>query len=98
MLRLHVGRFLGLTLMVAELGGIGCAGTSSKPQEAAPPAKNETAPPAKNETAPPAKNETAPPAKNEYVSSATCASCHEELSTKFARNPHQILETDAKKG
>src|SRR5262245_42994405 len=38
------------------------------------------------------------PAKNEYVSSATCASCHEEVATKFARNPHQILETDAKKG
>src|SRR5262245_30903222 len=40
----------------------------------------------------------APASQNGYVSSATCASCHEELATKFARNPHQILETDAKKG
>jgi len=42
--------------------------------------------------------ETPKPATNEYVSSATCGSCHEELATKFSRNPHQILETDAKKG
>jgi DmsE family decaheme c-type cytochrome len=46
----------------------------------------------------PLQEESAPQAtKNEYVSSATCASCHEEVATKFARNPHQILETDAKK-
>lgn len=37
-------------------------------------------------------------AKNEYVSSATCASCHEDQVTKFATNPHQILNMKEDKG
>jgi len=43
-------------------------------------------------TAPASKN------KNEYVTSATCAACHEELSTKFTSTPHQVLEINEKKG
>lgn len=39
-----------------------------------------------------------PAAKNEYVTSATCASCHEDLARKFTRSPHQVLETSASKG
>ena len=37
-------------------------------------------------------------AKNDYVSSATCASCHEAQTTKFATNPHQILNMKEDKG
>ena len=40
----------------------------------------------------------APASQNEYVTSATCSACHEDLSKKFARNPHQVLETNPKKG
>lgn len=37
-------------------------------------------------------------AKNDYVTSATCASCHEDQVKKFAKNPHHILESQASKG
>jgi len=46
---------------------------------------------------PSAKASVAEP-KNDYVSSATCASCHEDQTTKFATNPHQILEIREDKG
>ena len=36
--------------------------------------------------------------QNAYVTSATCGACHEDLAKKFARNPHQVLETNPKKG
>jgi DmsE family decaheme c-type cytochrome len=36
--------------------------------------------------------------RNEYVTSATCSSCHEDLLKQFARNPHQVLEIQPKKG
>ena len=39
-----------------------------------------------------------PPSGNGYVTSATCASCHEDLAKAFSRNPHQILETSSSKG
>ncbi|MEW5976126.1 MAG: DmsE family decaheme c-type cytochrome [Acidobacteriota bacterium] len=41
---------------------------------------------------------TAPPQSNEYVTSATCASCHDDLAKKFASNPHNLLETRAERG
>jgi DmsE family decaheme c-type cytochrome len=36
--------------------------------------------------------------KSDYVTSATCAACHEDLARKFTSNPHQALETNARKG
>ena len=42
-----------------------------------------------------------PPQENkpaEYVGSAMCQACHEDLHNAFEKNPHQILETDKKRG
>src|SRR5262245_3695327 len=48
----------------------------------------------------PDSNPQAPsvPSGNNYVTSATCASCHEELAKTFSKNPHQILEISGTKG
>jgi DmsE family decaheme c-type cytochrome len=37
-------------------------------------------------------------APDNYVTSATCASCHEELAKTFSKNPHQVLEISGTKG
>ena len=42
-----------------------------------------------------------PPQENkpaEYVGSATCQTCHEDQLNAFQKNPHQVLETDKKRG
>ena len=42
------------------------------------------------------------PARNnkpaEYVGSATCQTCHEDIFNAFQKNPHQVVETDKKRG
>src|SRR5215471_7528115 len=42
----------------------------------------------------------APPASNpaEYVGSQTCQMCHEDIFNAFQKNPHQLVETDKKRG
>ena len=40
----------------------------------------------------PTEEKKSEPAKSDYVTSAACASCHEDLAKKFTRNPHQVLE------
>jgi len=49
-------------------------------------------------SAKPTQQEQVGSVPNEYVTSATCSSCHEDLSRQFARNPHQVLEIQPKKG
>ena len=46
----------------------------------------------------PSPNAAPVEAKNDYVSSATCASCHEAQTMQFATNPHQILNMKEDKG
>ncbi len=60
-------------------------------------AKNTDKEPQKAVSAPPSQS-PAVSIQNDYVTSATCASCHEDLAKKFARNPHQILETHRGEG
>jgi DmsE family decaheme c-type cytochrome len=43
----------------------------------------------------------APPPDNkpaEFVGSATCQGCHEDIFNAFQKNPHQVVETDKKRG
>jgi len=43
----------------------------------------------------------APPPDNkpaEFVGSATCQTCHEDIFNAFQKNPHQMVETDKKRG
>src|ERR1022692_3822094 len=43
----------------------------------------------------------APPPQNkpaEFVGSTTCQMCHEDIFNAFQKNPHQIVETDKKRG
>ena len=44
----------------------------------------------------------APPAKDnkpaEFVGSTTCQACHEDIFNAFQKNPHQLVETDKKRG
>ena len=40
----------------------------------------------------------APAAKAETVGSATCQSCHEDVSKAFQMNPHAAVDKDAKRG
>ncbi|HVN79380.1 MAG TPA: DmsE family decaheme c-type cytochrome [Terriglobia bacterium] len=40
----------------------------------------------------PASSSEAPSTKAEYATSSACTACHDELSKKFLRNPHQALE------
>ena len=42
-----------------------------------------------------------PPPDNkpaEYVGSTTCQMCHEDIFNAFQKNPHQVVETDKKRG
>ena len=43
-----------------------------------------------------------PPAKDnkpaEFVGSTTCQACHEDIFNAFQKNPHQLVETDKKRG
>lgn len=44
---------------------------------------------------------TQPTADNkpaEYVGSQTCQACHEDIFNAFQKNPHQLVETDKKRG
>jgi DmsE family decaheme c-type cytochrome len=38
------------------------------------------------------------PAKAEYIGSETCAGCHDEINTSFAKNPHHLLEKSKSRG
>jgi DmsE family decaheme c-type cytochrome len=44
----------------------------------------------------PAAQEAAKPA--EFVGSSTCQGCHEDIFNAFQKNPHQLVETDKKRG
>ncbi len=49
----------------------------------------------------PAAPVTPPPPDNkpaEIVGSATCQMCHEDIFNAFQKNPHQVVETDKKRG
>src|SRR3954454_742256 len=42
-----------------------------------------------------------PPPDNkpaEFVGSTTCQGCHEDVFNAFQKNPHQVVETDKKRG
>src|ERR1022692_3627335 len=42
-----------------------------------------------------------PPPENkpaEFVGSTTCQMCHEDIFNAFQKNPHQLVETDKKRG
>jgi len=42
-----------------------------------------------------------PPQENkpaEFVGSTTCQGCHEDIFNGFQKNPHQVVETDKKRG
>ena len=42
-----------------------------------------------------------PPPDNkpaEFVGSTTCQMCHEDIFNAFQKNPHQVVETDKKRG
>src|SRR5881227_1365741 len=34
----------------------------------------------------------------EFVGSTTCQGCHEDIFNAFQKNPHQVVETDKKRG
>src|SRR3954453_259044 len=34
----------------------------------------------------------------EFVGSTTCQACHEDIFNGFQKNPHQVVETDKKRG
>src|SRR5581483_9498008 len=49
--------------------------------------------------APADATQTAQPAKAaERVGSTTCQGCHEDIYNAFQKNPHQVVETDKKRG
>ena len=51
---------------------------------------------AQDQAGAPAAQTSAKPA--EYIGSEMCASCHEDISKAFAKNPHHVVETDKKRG
>src|SRR4051812_36579160 len=49
----------------------------------------------------PAAQEAKPAPDNkpaEFVGSTTCQGCHEDIFNAFQKNPHQVVETDKKRG
>src|SRR5437660_990229 len=36
--------------------------------------------------------------KPTFVGSSTCQGCHEDIFNAFQKNPHQVVETDKKRG
>jgi DmsE family decaheme c-type cytochrome len=46
----------------------------------------------------PAKPAAVDKSAADYVTSATCQGCHEDIFNAFQKNPHQIVETDKKRG
>jgi DmsE family decaheme c-type cytochrome len=55
-------------------------------------------PPGQDDTSKPAVQNQPEAGKNDYVTSATCAACHEDVFNSFTKNPHQILEISSSKG
>jgi DmsE family decaheme c-type cytochrome len=46
----------------------------------------------------PAQTPAADKKAAEYVGSATCQGCHEDIFNAFQKSPHQVVETDKKRG
>lgn len=60
-------------------------GAQEKPGAPAQPAASAETKPADNKPA-------------EYVGSTTCQGCHEDIFNAFQKNPHQVVESDKKRG
>jgi len=54
--------------------------------------------PAGAQTTPAAPAPPAPPAAATYVGSATCQPCHEDIYNAFQKSPHQVVETEKRRG
>ena len=64
-----------------------CAGAcGAQAQESKPPATQ------------PAEAQPAESKPATYVGSETCQACHEDISKAFLKNPHQVVQTDKKRG
>jgi len=61
-------------------------------------AQDKTGAPAAQTPAKPAEPAAADKKPAEYIGSEMCASCHEDISKAFAKNPHYAVETDKKRG
>jgi DmsE family decaheme c-type cytochrome len=46
----------------------------------------------------PAPTSPVTPSQAEYVGSEVCQACHQDIYDAFQKNPHQLLETDQKRG
>ena len=53
---------------------------------------------AQDKQAPPGAPAAADNKKAEFVGSTTCQMCHEDIFNAFQKNPHQVVETDKKRG
>jgi DmsE family decaheme c-type cytochrome len=84
-----------LTLLFIVLLGVGLLAavrpTPQEPGAAQPGATPQNAPPAAQAAQPPQTG-------SEYAGSEVCASCHSDVYERFQKNPHQVLQTLAKKG
>lgn len=77
-----------LTMLAAAMTSTPAWGAQDKPgAPAQPPPQQAQAPAAPTENKP-----------AEYVGSTTCQGCHEDIFNAFQKNPHQVVETDKKRG
>lgn len=72
-----------LTVLAAAMTLNPAWGAQDKPGALAPPLPQQA----------PADNKPA-----EYAGSTTCQGCHEDIFNAFQKNPHQVVETDKKRG
>ena len=89
-------RFSGLAVLVAAVVVCGLLGNAQdKPgvSPAPPTVKSDQDKPADAKTAAPQ-----PAAKADYIGSEMCATCHEDISKAFAKNPHHLVENDKHRG
>lgn len=89
-------KLLLLPMLAAAITFHPARGAQDKPGAPAqpPPKTAEQAKPAA-EAAPAAAPDNKPA---EYVGSTTCQGCHEDIYNAFQKNPHQVVETDKKRG
>ena len=84
---------LAVRLGVAAAALLAMVSVGSAQDKAGAPAPQTSAKPAEPAPAPAADKKPA-----EYIGSEMCASCHEDISKAFAKNPHHVVETDKKRG
>src|SRR5579883_2968118 len=93
---------LAILMAAAAMFAMNSGNAQDKPSVAPspPPAKSDQdkSPEAKAAEAKAAEAKAADAKPAEYIGSEMCATCHEDISKAFAKNPHHAVESDKHRG